>query len=133
MLSALKPFALCAAMVSPVTVFAQELTAEDYLPPRVASIEELEAHCNAEDNPDQAAQLLSFSAEDEYPFQIIVCRQAHVSSYKCSTLSNLINFEFDIKTALSDTGIEIDADDPIAGQFTGLFDAYDAYCQHLLY
>lgn len=129
----LKPFALCAAISVPNAAFTEELTSDDYPPARPATLEEIQEHCNVEDNPNEEASLLSVTPGEEYPFEIIFCQPAHVSPYKCSTLSNLVNFEFDIRSLLRESGTELERDNKIVGQFTNLYEDYDKHCQLLLY
>lgn len=128
----LKPCALCAAISLPSTLTAEELTADDYPDSRSATIEEVQKHCDADGNPDKEARLLSVDPDnEEYPFEIIFCQPPHVSPYKCSTLYNLVNFEFEIRSLFRESGNPLPDDDKDVSQFTDLYEAYDEYCQPL--
>ena len=129
----LKPFALCAAISMPTNLLAEELTADDYPDPRAATMSEVQEHCNAEDNPDKEARLLSVDPDnEEYPFEIIFCEPAHVSEYKCPTLYNLVNFEFEVRSLFRESGNPLPEDDKDVSQFTDLYEAYDEHCRPLV-
>lgn len=125
----LKTFALCAAMSIPSTAVAQELTADDHPEGLTATLEEMQEHCNIEDNPDGRTQLLAFNEGEEYPFQLIQCKRASVESYNCQTLSSLLEFKYSSPKLLRDLG----RDDKNLNRFSDLNEVYDKQCQHLIY
>ncbi|MEM6812058.1 MAG: hypothetical protein AAF549_06300 [Pseudomonadota bacterium] len=112
-------------MSSPA-VYADEVNTDDYPPGRAATVEELQQYCSLQNNPDQQAQLLSLTKSEEYPFEIIFCQQGTVAPYKCQTLLNLMNSEFNFVSLLREDGFKTQSQN--VNQFKMLYPVYDQHC-----